>query len=352
MVVRAVRSALEQRPHPPAEVIVVDDCSSDATGAAAAAAGAITVRHDRNRGEGAARNTGLAHARQPWVALLDSDDEWLPHMLATLWPARDGHVLVGGASLNCGPDPGRDRYAGVVGRRPRVITSPTALIYPENFIAASGTMVRRDVVLDVGGYVEGLKAGADMDLWIRVLERGSGLIVPHPVVLYHLHPGQVTSDARLMADGHRTVAGKYSQRPWWRPIALRRWEGSAGYDAARLALTAGRATDALAGLGPVVRDPQRAAGALGIILRRARLRRQSGFVDRRGSLTVAVLRGADPRGSETHDLRGVSSLRALTALAVRPTHTALVGSRGQAIGARLGGVRSVVCRPAARGGNG
>ena len=341
MVVRAVTSALSQRPHPPAEVIVVDDCSSDRTGDAAAAAGARIVRHEVNRGEGAARNTGVSHARHCWVALLDSDDEWLPHMLATLWPRRDGHVLVGGASLNCGPDPARDRYAGVVGRRDRVLGSPSALIYPENFVAASGTMVRRDVVVDVGGYTEGMKAGADMDLWIRVLERGSGLIVPEPVVLYHMHEGQVTTDTELMARGHRTVAERYQHRPWWSAKLLRRWEGGAGYDAARQALADGRTGDALALLAPVVREPDRAIGAIGLLVRRARLRRRSGLVDRNGEPTVAVLPGAHADGSPTRDLRRVSGARALASLAWRPTHTAIAASPPQAMAARLAGVREV-----------
>jgi GT2 family glycosyltransferase len=341
MVVRAVTSALSQRPHPPAEVIVVDDCSGDRTGDAAAAAGARIVRHEVNRGEGAARNTGIAHARHGWVALLDSDDEWLPHMLATLWPRRDDHVLVGGASLNCGPDPARDRYAGVVGHRDRVLGSPSALIYPENFVAASGTMVRRDVVLDVGGYVEGMKAGADMDLWIRVLERGSGLIVPEPVVLYHMHEGQVTTDAELMARGHRVVAGRYEQQPWWSAKLLRRWEGGAGYDAARQAIADGRAGEALGLLGHVVRDPDRALGATGLLVRRARLRRRSGLVDRKGEPTVAVLPGARADGSQTRDLRNVSGARALASLAWRPTHAAIAASPLQAVAARLAGVREV-----------
>jgi GT2 family glycosyltransferase len=341
MVVRAVTSALSQRPHPPAEVIVVDDCSNDGTGDAAAGVGARIVRHDHNRGEGAARNTGVSHARHEWVALLDSDDEWLPNMLATLWPLRAGHVLVGGASLNCGADPARDRYAGVVGRRPRVLGSPSALIYPENFVAASGTMVRRDVVLEVGGYTEGLKAGADMDLWIRVLERGSGLIVPQPVVLYHMHEGQVTTDPELMVRGHRAVAGKYEQRPWWSPSLLRRWEGGADYDAARKALADGRAGEALARLGHVARDPDRALGAIGLLVRRARLRRRSGLVDRQGVPTVAVFPGAGAVGPQAHDLRQVSSARALASLACRPTHAAVVGSPLQAVAARLAGVREV-----------
>src|SRR4051794_22007935 len=95
---RAVRSALAQRPAP-AEVIVVDDASGDRSGELAAALGARVLTHERNQGEGAARNTGLNAAREPWVALLDADDEWLPGHLETLWRARGPHVLVGSATL-------------------------------------------------------------------------------------------------------------------------------------------------------------------------------------------------------------------------------------------------------------
>ena len=342
MVVRAVRSALEQRPTPPTEVIVVDDCSTDGTGEAAARAGARVVRHEVNQGEGAARNTGIAHAREPWVALLDSDDEWLPDLLATLWPLHDGHVLVGGASLNCPPEPGSDRYAGVLGRRPVVLRSPTALIYPENFVAASGTMVRRDAVEAVGGYLPELKGGADMDLWIRVLERGTGLIVPWPVVLYHLHSGQVTSDAGMMSDAHGAVARRYAGRPWWSEAALERWEGGAGYDAARREWAAGHRRRALSRASGILGSPTRALGAGGILLRRARLRRRSAMVDRRGAPTVALMPGTPgPAVDGARDLRGMSNVVALAELAVRPAHRVVVASTGQGLTARLLGVPEV-----------
>jgi glycosyltransferase involved in cell wall biosynthesis len=349
MVTRAVRSALRQTPYPPAEVIVVDDCSDDDTGTAAARAGARVIRHDVNRGEGAARNTGVAAATQAWVALLDSDDEWLPDLLATLWPLRGGYALVGGASLSC--EEGRIGFGGHVGSRPLVLRSPRPLIYPENFVAASGTMVRRDIVRNVGGYVEGMKGGADMDLWIRVLEQGEGLIVPHPVVLYHRHSGQVTGDADMMAAAHRTVARSYAARAWWRPADLERWEGASHYDAARRDWRLHRRSRAARSLLGLVAHPQRFAGALGILVRRGRLRRRSGPVSAAGP-TTAYLPGASPplRSPAARDLTARSNAGALMSLAVRPAHAVVAGSRWQALIARCLGVRTarVEKRPAER----
>src|SRR4051794_4178924 len=94
LVRRAVASVRAQRPAQPAEIIVVDDASGDGTADAARDSGATVVVNPANVGEGAARNVGVRAATQPWIALLDSDDEWLPDHLSRLWPLRDGHVLV------------------------------------------------------------------------------------------------------------------------------------------------------------------------------------------------------------------------------------------------------------------
>jgi glycosyltransferase involved in cell wall biosynthesis len=65
------------------EVIVVDDCSTDDLPAVIGKYdGKVRlVRHERNLGAAAARNSGIAVARGRLLAFLDSDDVWLPHKL-------------------------------------------------------------------------------------------------------------------------------------------------------------------------------------------------------------------------------------------------------------------------------
>jgi glycosyltransferase involved in cell wall biosynthesis len=70
----------------PKEIIVVDDGSVDRTADIARALG-TSVYSQPNRGVAAARNTGIVHATQPWIALLDADDLWLPDKLARQWEA-------------------------------------------------------------------------------------------------------------------------------------------------------------------------------------------------------------------------------------------------------------------------
>lgn len=76
----AIESALAQT-HPCAEVVIVDNGSSDRSlEIARGFEPATTVRAlAANRGIGLARNEGLAAARGEYIAFLDHDDTWEPH---------------------------------------------------------------------------------------------------------------------------------------------------------------------------------------------------------------------------------------------------------------------------------
>ena len=67
-----------------ADVIVVDDGSTDRTAAEAAAAGAVVLRHERNQGKGAALNTGFQYAREhkfDYLITMDADGQHDPEDL-------------------------------------------------------------------------------------------------------------------------------------------------------------------------------------------------------------------------------------------------------------------------------
>jgi glycosyltransferase involved in cell wall biosynthesis len=95
---RAVDSVLSQT-HPQVEVLIIDDGSSDDTGAVVSAryGGDARVRYHRqdNTGISGARNAGLERANGAYVALLDSDDEWLPWKLELQIACMRAHPEVG-----------------------------------------------------------------------------------------------------------------------------------------------------------------------------------------------------------------------------------------------------------------
>lgn len=225
---RAIRSALAQRPAPPAEIVVVDDCSADDTGEIARGLGAVVVRHEQNRGEAGARNSGMRAARFGWVAFLDSDDEWLPDHLAHLWPRRAGHIAVSTSAVyRLG---GQTRIFGHPDPRPHVIASPVDVVFPGNPLPLSGVIADRDVLLGLDGF-RPWKTGADLDMWIRALGQGTILACPEPGYIYHLHEGQVSSDNALMRGNLVRLVQSYADEPWCTPRVLERVRSVTEWDA-------------------------------------------------------------------------------------------------------------------------
>lgn len=233
---RMLRRALESvraQSAAPAEIVVVDDASTDRTAAVAEELGARVVRHEQNAGEGAARNSGIAAATQSWVALLDSDDEWLPHHLASLWNARGDHALVASTAIRRGADPADDRLHGAAGSRPLTLRTPADIVFPENPVPVSAGLIRRDVAEKAGGYRK-LPHCADFDFLLRCLEQGTGLVLSEVGVIYHVHPEQVSHDRESMKAAHTAIARSYKDRRWFDERQVRRWETAVAWDMYRL----------------------------------------------------------------------------------------------------------------------
>ncbi|MDQ1137103.1 glycosyltransferase involved in cell wall biosynthesis [Microbacterium sp. SORGH_AS 1204] len=142
--------SLRAQTHPDWAAVLVDDASTDETtrifaDAAAADPRFRVVRHDTQRGLGAARNTGLALADTPYIAFLDADDRMRPDALARLTAtlARTGSDFVVGAYVRLRPDAEGSGYtAGEVQPWVAAATDParertTLAAHP----AASGNIV-------------------------------------------------------------------------------------------------------------------------------------------------------------------------------------------------------------------
>ncbi len=91
-VVKAIR-----RNYPEAEILVVDDASTDATADEARSAGAIVLRHPYNKGNGAAVKTGLRQARGRLIVLMDADGQHDPDDIPRLLEPLAEYDLVVGA---------------------------------------------------------------------------------------------------------------------------------------------------------------------------------------------------------------------------------------------------------------
>lgn len=346
---RSLASVWAQRPNLPAEVIVVDDHSTDDTAAVADSLGARVIRHAENRGPAAARNTALRATDCEWVAFLDSDDEWLPHHLAHLWDIRAQHALVGGSAFYRTGDGSGDRFSGPVTRRPMEFESSDRLISTLNFFTTSGCMVKRDVALEVGGFAHWWGA-EDFDLWLRVLERHTAICSRRVTVIYHLHTEQLSLQAERMRQEHRRVVQAHIERTGTSAAMLERWEATVAWDALRAAIADGRRRDALGQLPGLISSPQRVIGVGTQLWLRVRGRRRTSRLSQDGGPSIALLIREEDERRAVLDALGGRSVRDLSALA--PTAIALtllryppgvvvVASRLHATLVRLTGTRAL-----------
>lgn len=178
MLAEAVDSVRRQTV-PPLEHIVVDDGSYSV-----APIDGVVVHQVSQRGLGPARNAGLELARGVAVALLDDDDVWHPHHLATVWSAMEqtGADVV---YADCHEVGRRDGYAI------DVRDFDPQLLEQENFICVPATLVRLDALRAVGGF--GAGSLEDWDTWKRMARAGARFVhVPVVTVTYRFHTDNLT----------------------------------------------------------------------------------------------------------------------------------------------------------------
>ncbi|MEO8260084.1 MAG: glycosyltransferase family 2 protein [Acidobacteriota bacterium] len=212
------------------EIIVVDDGSTDATPAVveALADPRITlIRHARNRGASAARNTGIAVSRGPYIAFLDSDDEWLPakleRQLDVFGRASPRVGLVAGGVECFFAD-------GTVSRHipHRFADLPRALLTKNVVGPTSVGMVRRGALQAAGGFDESLPASQDRDLWVRICQRFEADFVPDVLARLAMEGVRISSDIVATTRARELFGRKYhdqlvSQGVWHRHLRGSGW---------------------------------------------------------------------------------------------------------------------------------
>jgi glycosyltransferase involved in cell wall biosynthesis len=195
---RRLLEHLDRQTFGPFEIVVVDDCSGDATAEVAAAWPGVTLcRTAAPSGAAAARNVGWRRATAPLVAFTDDDCRPEPGWLAALVDGFAGADVVQGVTRH---DP-----ADAVGRGPF-----SQIVEVDGYsgqFETSNVAYRRSLLEELGGFDErfdGDSFGEDVDLGWRALERSARTaFVDGAVVVHDTKRGPVLDEVRASIRGAR-----------------------------------------------------------------------------------------------------------------------------------------------------
>jgi glycosyltransferase involved in cell wall biosynthesis len=202
----ATLASVADQTYPHWELIVVEDGSQDRTAEIVNTfAGTVSqsvrfLRHEKNRGLPATRNTGIEAALGNWIALLDSDDLWTPQHLASLvrhtQPPHQADLIHAGSIL-FQSETGqfletRAPSAGVIA------TFPHSLFVADYIIQPASVLLRRELWRQV------------RDMWLRCARAGARfLYTGETTCLYRKHTAALSTHAPEMAEAAAAVFDKH-----------------------------------------------------------------------------------------------------------------------------------------------
>jgi glycosyltransferase involved in cell wall biosynthesis len=195
------------------EIIVVNDGCPDTAGLREALGPyryRIHYLEQPQGGAAKARNTAIAVASGEFLAFLDGDDLWEPtflaEQLAILRQAPDV-VLVWADSRPFGVGAGT---ATLMTQQPPVPECTlTAVLLGRCVVVTSTAVARRDAVLAVGGFDDGLRLGEDYEMWLKLAAHGRVHYNPAILGRRRLHPASLSAVPSRMLQAQMAVRRRF-----------------------------------------------------------------------------------------------------------------------------------------------
>lgn len=186
---------------PPAEIIMVDDGSSDGTlqvlkNIQNEYKGLIDIQifEMNHRGPGAARNKGIRSANYEWIAFLDSDDTWYPHKLdriqRNIGNSKEVNFICHDEILSNISGKEKEMRHSLNFKDTRPLKKQ---LYFKNFISTSTVVCKKSLLTANGLFDESLMSAQDYELWLRLSPSMNLLIIKEILGKYIERQGNITS---------------------------------------------------------------------------------------------------------------------------------------------------------------
>jgi glycosyltransferase involved in cell wall biosynthesis len=217
-----VESVLSQN-YESIELIVIDDGSTDGTHEILtryAEDGKITLlTHPGcdNRGQAASLNLGLQSAHGEYLAILDSDDLFLPGKIEAQADYLSQHPDVGLVyGMGEGVD-GEGHWLYDIHSPDHIEPNdPNAVLLDCYFLLPQNALVRRSVYEQVGLFEECFRAAQDHDMLIRIAEKTRFAFIPKKLFQYRRHGDSISNNGqrRRWTNGFEILARAKARYPY------------------------------------------------------------------------------------------------------------------------------------------
>jgi len=215
LLARALNSVLNQT-YRSIEVIVVDDGSQDGTEESVKRINDKRIRyikHEKNRGVSAARNTGIDKAKSNYIAFLDSDDEWLPDKLGkqiqVFKDLDSSYGVVYSDHKDLAERSGVSMTASKINRDGNIFYNLLRLLM---FVSPTCCIVRRECFDMVGVFDEDININVreDTDMFLRIAKLYKFKYVDECLaIVHHDAPFSLASDIEVVISSLVALFDKY-----------------------------------------------------------------------------------------------------------------------------------------------
>jgi glycosyltransferase involved in cell wall biosynthesis len=237
----AVESVLAQT-YPAAEIIVVDDGSTDDTEERLRPyADRIRYLRQENGGVSTARNAGMHAATGDLFAFLDSDDGWHERKLELQVEFLQRNPAIGVLGTRALDWP-KHQFPPLPSGPPSWSEIPFERLIVANFFATSSIVVRREIAEKVGEFDSELRGPEDYDYWLRCVRRTRGANLELVLTGHRELPGSLGRRAVSMETGMLRILQKLGEGGAWqgRRMLRRKAYAYTYYCSAYLYTAAGR----------------------------------------------------------------------------------------------------------------
>jgi len=162
------------------------------------------IKHKKNKGGSAARNTGIKISKGEYIAFLDDDDEWLPEKLEKQLEVFKISKIKNLGLVYCNANYVDENNSTIKKSNYNFRGSNIKkFIIKQDGISNSFLLLKSNVIYEVGGFTE-VYSGQDFILELKILSKGFGFdFCNDALVIYHQH-----KDERISTSKNKIIGAK------------------------------------------------------------------------------------------------------------------------------------------------